>query len=334
MKTQVLVVGGAGYIGSHAAMALQNAGYDVLVFDNLSTGHAGFLRFGRHVLGDLSDRAALEKLFAENTIRGVMNFAAFINVGESVMDPEKYYRNNVAETLNLLEAVRKYEAGPLIFSSSCAIYGLPQALPLREDHPQVPFNPYGRAKLAVEWMLEDFARAYSMKYCSLRYFNAAGAAPAHLGADIGEWHEPETHLIPLVLRAALDPEKDIRVFGTDYDTPDGTCIRDYIHVADLADAHVLALRRLEAGEKSCAFNLGNGRGHSVREVIDCVKDVTGRPVTVIKEPRRPGDPPVLVGDSARAGNELGWRPQFADLHRIVDTALAWENRKKELLTQA
>jgi UDP-glucose 4-epimerase len=329
MKKTILVVGGAGYIGSHAALALDNAGYDVLVFDNLSTGHADFLRFGRHVLGDLADRAALDALFAANSIAGVMHFAAFAYVGESVNDPAKYYRNNVANTLNLLECMRDHEVRHFIFSSTCATYGVPETLPLVESHPRAPINPYGRTKLNVEWMLEDFAAAYGLSYTSLRYFNAAGAAPAEWRAGIGERHDPETHLIPLVLQAALyekDEKREVRIFGTDYETRDGTCIRDYIHVCDLADAHILALERLFAGEGSSAFNLGNGQGYSVREVIDCALAVTGRNIAVQEAPRRPGDPPSLVGDARKALRELGWKPKFAELDAIVRTAWEWEKK--------
>ena len=323
MKT-ILVVGGAGYIGAHAARALETAGYDALVFDNLSTGHAEFLRFGRHVIGDLADRAALDAVFRSNDIAGVMHFAALIFVGESVSDPAKYYRNNVAHTLNLLECMRDHDVRRCIFSSSCATYGLPEKLPLTESHPLAPMNPYGRTKLNVEWMLEDFAHAYGLTYSALRYFNAAGAAPKDQDARIGEWHEPETHLVPLVLQAALDDTKAIDIFGTDYETRDGTCIRDYIHVCDLADAHLLALQRLFAGEASSVFNLGNGQGYSVREVIDCARKVTGREIAVREAPRRPGDPPVLVGDARKAAHELGWKPRFADLESIIRTAWEWE----------
>jgi len=324
MNNDILVVGGAGYIGAHAALALESAGYNVLVFDNLSTGHKEFLRFGRHVIGDLADRKALEAVFASNRIAAVMHFAACINVGESVADPAKYYRNNVANTLNLLETARDHGARGVIFSSSCAVCGLPEQLPLREDHPQNPINPYGRTKLAVEWMLHDFAQAYGLAYSALRYFNAAGAAPKALDARIGEWHEPETHLIPLVLQAALNETKTVHILGTDYDTRDGTCIRDYIHVCDLADAHVLALERMLAVEKSGVFNLGNGQGYSVREVIDCARAVTGRPIAVREAPRRPGDPDILVGNAEKAMRELNWKPRFADLETIVRTAWDWE----------
>ena len=324
MKKQILVVGGAGYIGSHTAMALEATGYDVLVFDNLSTGHAEFLRFGRHVIGDLAERAALDAVFASNSISAVMHFAAFAYVGESVAEPAKYYRNNIVNTLNLLESARDHGVNTIIFSSTCATYGIPQHLPLRETHPQHPISPYGRTKLTVEWMLEDFAAAYDLSYTSLRYFNAAGAAPMALNAHIGEWHNPETHLIPLVLRAALDPKQEICIFGTDYDTPDGTCIRDYIHVCDLADAHILALERLLAGEKSCTFNLGNERGYSVQEVITCARAVSDRSIAVKKAPRRPGDPACLVGDVRKAITDLGWKPHYVELEVIMRTAWEWE----------
>ena len=324
MHNDILIVGGAGYIGSHAAMALEAAGYKVLVFDNLSTGHKEFLRFGRHVIGDLADRQALDALFSANSIAAVMHFAALTFVGESVSDPAKYYRNNVANTLNLLESMRDHDVRHFIFSSSCATYGMPEKLPLVETHPLAPINPYGRTKLNVEWMLQDFTHAYGLTYSSLRYFNAAGAAPAEWKAGIGEWHEPETHLIPLVLQAALDERKTIGIFGTDYETRDGTCIRDYIHVHDLAQAHILALERLFSGEGSSVFNLGNGQGYSVREVIDCARGVSGEKIAVKEAPRRPGDPPILVGDAQKAAHELGWKPKFAQLDVIVRTAWEWE----------
>jgi UDP-glucose 4-epimerase len=322
MTGKVLVAGGAGYIGAHTAMALEASGCELLVFDNLSSGHRDFLRFGRHVIGDLGNRAALEQLFAAGDIGAVLHFAACASVGESVADPAKYYRNNVVNTLNLLEAVREHGPCPVIFSSSCAVYGEPEQLPLREDHPLRPVSPYGRTKLAVEWMLQDFAAAHGLRYCSLRYFNAAGAAP--LGAGIGEFHDPETHLIPLALRAALNPSLSLRLFGADYATRDGTCVRDYIHVQDLAQAHILALERLLAGEPSAVFNLGNGRGHTVREVIACAEKVSGLPIRVAQAPRRPGDPDTLVADAAKALAELGWKPQHADLEDIVASAWNWE----------
>ena len=328
MNERVLIVGGAGYIGSHTAMALIAAGHDVLVLDNLSTGHAEFLRFGRHVIGDLADRAALDVLFSSNAISTVMHFAALTYVGESVTDPAKYYCSNILNSFNLLEAARAHSVARFIFSSSCAIYGTPQRLPLTEDQPQNPINPYGRTKLAVEWMLRDFSEAYGMQYCALRYFNAAGAAPARLDAGIGERHKPETHLIPLILQAAGNPQKEIQIFGTDYETKDGTCIRDYIHVCDLAEAHVLAMERLAAGEESGAYNLGNGAGYSVKEIIECAQKVTGLPVRVSEAPRRAGDLPVLVGDAKKATTELGWKPNYTDLEVIVRTAWEWEKSER------
>jgi UDP-glucose 4-epimerase len=324
MTRRVLVAGGAGYIGSHTALALEAAGYAVTVLDNLSTGHRDFLRFGAGVVGDLADADLLRSLFARNGFCAVMHFAAHAYVGESVFEPAKYYRNNVANTFNLLEAARDHGVGRFIFSSSCATYGNPLHLPITEEHPQNPVNPYGRTKLAVEWMLRDFDRAYGLKYCILRYFNAAGAAPASLRAGIGERHDPETHLIPLVLRAARDPGKTVRVFGTDYDTRDGTCIRDYVHVCDLADAHILGRERLLAGEASAAYNLGNGAGYAVREVIACAREVTGREIASENAPRREGDPAVLVGDAGRAIRELGWKQRFSGLEAMVRSAWDWE----------
>ncbi len=333
MTAQVAVIGGAGYIGSHTAMALESAGYELAVFDNLSTGHADFLRFGSHVVGDLHDPQALDAFFAARKIKTVMHFAACIDVGESVRDPAKYYRNNIANVVNLLDACHTYEVEQIIFSSTCATYGTPTVLPLTEDHPQYPVNPYGRTKLAVEWMLRDYAEAYGLNICSLRYFNAAGAAPHPLNPGIGERHSPETHLIPLALKAAGNPEKSLHLFGTDYDTRDGTCIRDYIHVCDLAEAHLLAMRYLESGGRRTAFNLGNGQGYSVREVLDCAQKVTGLPIRVIEAARRPGDPAVLVGDASRAAVELGWHPAYADLESIIQSAWDWELSESQRKSQ-
>ena len=328
MSAQVAVIGGAGYIGSHTALALERAGYDVAVFDNLSTGHAVFLRFGRHVVGDLGDPDALDGFFAANAIRTVMHFAACSCVGESVADPAKFYRNNIANAVNLLDCCRKYEVANFIFSSTCSTYGTPTVLPLKEDHPQHPVNPYVRTKLSMEWMLRDYAAAYGMKACNLRYFNAAGAAPLSLNAGIGERHEPETHLVPLVLQAAGNPEKTLHIFGTDYATRDGTCIRDYIHVCDLADAHILAMRYLESGGGCDAFNLGNGQGYSVRQVLDCARVITGLPIRAVEAARRPGDPEILVGDASLAIAELGWKPKYAALESIMQSAWDWELRKR------
>ncbi len=330
MKKNILIVGGAGYIGSHTALLLEQKGYHPIVLDDLSTGHKEFLHFGEHVIGDLGDAHVLAQIFEKQHIDGIMHFAAFAYVGESVEHPLKYYENNVAKTFILLQTAKKYAVKNIIFSSTCATYGEPQSLPIKEDNAQHPINPYGRTKLMIEWMLEDFARAYAMPYTSLRYFNAAGALPSEQNISIGEWHEPETHLIPLVLQAAQDAQKSIHIFGTDYPTPDGTCIRDYIHVCDLAKAHVLALERLWAGEKSTAFNLGNGQGYSVREIIATAQEVCNRPIKVIEAARRAGDPPALVGDAQKAQYELGWKPKFAELSTILHTAWQWEEKRRIL----
>lgn len=321
----VLVTGGAGYIGSHACKALAQAGYLPVAFDNLVYGHRWAVRWGPLEVGDIADRARLDAVIAQYRPVAVMHFAAFSYVGESVSDPGKYYRNNVAGTLTLLEAMRDHGIDRLIFSSTCATYGVPMEIPISEAHPQAPINPYGASKWMIERMLADFGAAHGLRSVALRYFNAAGADPE---AEIGEDHDPETHLIPLVLDAAAGRRPHITVFGEDYDTPDGTCIRDYIHVTDLADAHVLALRALDAGEPGAAYNLGNGLGFSVQEVIDHAREVTGLKVPVIAGPRRPGDPPRLVGDARRATTELGWQPRYADLDRIIETAWQWHTRPR------
>lgn len=316
----ILVTGGAGYIGAHAVKELTARGYRPLVLDNLSRGHREFARWGTFVEGDLADGGKLRELFATHPIRAVMHFAAFAYVGESVADPATYYRNNVANTLNLLEAMRGAGVNKLIFSSTCATYGIPHSVPIAEDHPQLPINPYGRGKLMVETMLRDFSAAYGMRFAALRYFNAAGADP---DGEIGEWHDPETHLIPLIFDAISGRRPNIEVFGTDYPTPDGTCIRDYIHVCDLASAHILALEYLLAEGECIAINLGNGQGFSVREVIAMTERVIGRKVPVAEGARRPGDPPVLVGCADRAQESFGWRPRFHELETIIRTAWRW-----------
>ncbi|MDR1856223.1 MAG: UDP-glucose 4-epimerase GalE [Desulfovibrio sp.] len=323
MKT-LLIAGGAGYIGSHMNRVASDAGYRTVVYDNLVYGHRHAVQWGEFVLGDLEDARQLESVFKHYRPDAVMHFAAYAYVGESVTDPGKYYRNNVAATLTLLQAMRDAGCGVFIFSSTCATYGVPTEVPIPENHPQDPINPYGRSKLMVERILADYDAAYGLRNVCLRYFNAAGADPE---ARIGEEHDPETHLIPLVLDAALGRRKDVAIFGTDYDTPDGTCIRDYIHVDDLASAHLLALEHLLDGGRSRAFNLGNGQGHSVKEVIDCARRVTGRTIAVRHEGRRPGDPPMLVGSSRRIVDELGWKPRLADLETIVGTAWKWHQKK-------
>lgn len=319
----ILVTGGAGYIGSHACKALAQAGYIPIAFDNLVYGHRWAVQWGALEEGDILDRSRLDEVLEKYKPAAVMHFAAYAYVGESVQNPGKYYRNNVAGTINLLEALRDHNIGQLIFSSTCATYGVPQRNPIPEDHPQHPINPYGTSKLMIEQVLRDFGVAHGLRSISLRYFNAAGADP---DTEIGEDHDPETHIIPLVLDAAAGTRPHITVFGEDYDTPDGTCVRDYIHVTDLADAHVLALKSLEKGAASTAYNLGNGQGFSVNQVIDTACRVTGRDIPVKTGLRRAGDPPQLVGDAARAIETLGWKPRFAALEDIVATAWKWHLR--------
>jgi UDP-arabinose 4-epimerase len=326
MSTSILVSGGAGYVGSHACKALAASGYAPVVYDNLSRGHAAAVRWGPLVEGDLADRARLVAALRQHRVSAVMHFAAFAYVGESVSDPETYYRNNVGGTLSLLSAMREVGIGTLVFSSTCAVYGVPDRVPIDEDCAKAPLNPYGETKLAIERALHWYSGAYGLRYAALRYFNAAGCDPA---GEIGEDHDPETHLIPRVLRAALGTGETVEIYGTDYPTPDGTAIRDYIHVADLADAHVRALADLAAGGESVALNLGTGSGVSVRQVIAAVERVSGCHVPRREAPRRPGDPPELVADPSRARARLGWQPRHSDLDTIVRTALAWESRKQQ-----
>jgi len=320
---RILVTGGAGYIGSHACKALSQAGYTPVTFDNLVYGHRNAVRWGPLVVGDLLDSPAIAQVLQEYEPAAVMHFAAYAYVGESVFDPLKYYRNNVVGSLNLFEAMRKAEIDKLIFSSTCATYGLPVEELISELHPQNPINPYGRSKLMVEQILRDLDPAYQLRSICLRYFNAAGA---DIAGDIGESHDPETHLIPLVLDAAAAIRPGINVYGNDYDTPDGSCIRDYVHVSDLADAHVLALQALLNGAKSSAYNLGNGRGFSVNEVIATAKSVTGKEISVSYGARRAGDPASLVGDATLIKAALGWRPKYSDLTDIIESAWRWHQR--------
>lgn len=319
----ILVTGGAGYIGAHACKALAKAGYKPITYDNLVYGHPEAVRWGPLENGDICDREELERVMQKYHPSAVMHFAAYAYVGESVQHPAKYYRNNVAGTLSLLESMKRCSIDKIIFSSTCATYGMPAQIPITEQHPQNPINPYGRSKLIIEWILQDFAAAYGLKFVSLRYFNAAGADP---DAEIGEDHHPETHLIPLVLDVALGHSDRVEIFGTDYDTPDGTCIRDYIHVSDLADAHVLALEYLDKGGKSDVFNLGNGNGFSVREVITTAMKITGFNIRCLESERRPGDPSVLIGSSEKIRNNLGWKPSYNSLDTIIDTAWQWHKR--------
>lgn len=325
--SSVLVTGGAGYIGSHACKALAGAGYRPVSVDSLIHGHCDAVKWGPLEQGDLLDQAWLDDVFARWQPIAVMHFAAYAYVGESVQDPGKYYRNNVVGSLNLIQSMCDHRVDKLVFSSSCATYGEPQHLPIREDHPQSPINPYGASKLMVERMLVDFEKAHGLRSISLRYFNAAGA---DVDGELGERHDPETHLIPLVLDAAAGVRPAISIFGTDYATEDATCVRDYIHVSDLADAHVLALQSLERGAKSTAYNLGNGDGYSVRQVIDCAAKVTGKQILVHEKERRAGDPAVLVGDATRIRSELGWSPRFPALEEIVGSAWRWHQTSAEV----
>jgi UDP-glucose 4-epimerase len=316
---RVLITGGAGYIGSHAVRLFLERGHDVWIYDNLSAGHRAAVPAERLVVGDLDEVARLDQVLVMQRIEAVVHFAAHCYVGESVEQPAKYYRNNVVNTLGLLEALRRHGVQRFVFSSTAATYGMPETMPITEETPQLPINPYGRTKLAVERALGDYARAYGWGIAALRYFNASGA---HAGGAIGEDHRPETHLIPLALQAAQGRRPHLQVFGSDYPTPDGTCVRDYIHVDDLAEAHLLALERLEPG-RELYYNLGIGRGYSVREVIRAVEEVTGKRVPVQEGARRAGDPAVLVASSTRIQRELGWTPRYTDLHRIVATAWQW-----------
>ena len=322
-NSTILVIGGAGYIGSHMLRCLEQAGRNVLVLDNLSTGHAEAVGDCELVVGDAGNEALLGMIFSERPIGCVMHFASSILVGESVADPGKYYDNNVARTITLLNAMVTHKVPRFIFSSTAAIFGNPDYTPIDEAHPTRPINPYGRSKRMVEQMLEDYAHAYGLRYGSLRYFNAAGAHP---DGGIGECHEPETHLIPLVLQAASGRRPSIKVFGDDYDTPDGTCIRDYIHVCDLADAHLLLLQALENGMESCSFNLGTGAGYTVMQVIEEARRVTGCEIPVEIEARRAGDPAALIADGSAARKQLGWSPSLSDLSTIIQHAWAWERR--------
>jgi UDP-glucose 4-epimerase len=327
VKPTILVTGGAGYIGSHAVLALKRAGYSVVILDNLVYGHRDLVEKVLQVeliVGDTNDRLLLDELFATHNIAAVMHFSAYAYVGESVTDPGKYYRNNVVGTLTLLEAMLAASIKSFVFSSTCATYGVPHTVPIPEDHPQNPINPYGASKLMVERILADFDVAYGLKSVRFRYFNAAGADPTGL---LGEAHYPETHLIPLVLFTALGKQESVTIFGTDYPTPDGTCIRDYIHVTDLADAHILGVEYLLQGGDSTVFNLGNGSGFSVKQVIDTARTITGREIKVVESDRRAGDPASLVGSSDRARKILGWEPKYPDLQEIINHAWQWHQHR-------
>jgi len=323
-RPHILVVGGAGYIGSHMVLDLLRAGYPVVTLDNLSRGHRELLPGGEFVEGDFGNAADLARLFARYPIAAVLHFAAHSQVGESVQQPLMYYRNNVASTITLLEAMQAAGIRHFIFSSTAAVYGEPVQVPITEDHPCAPTNPYGATKLTVERLLADVSQASGMTCSVLRYFNAAGADSS---GTLGERHHPETHLIPLVLQVATGEREAISIFGDDYPTPDGTCLRDYIHVSDLTSAHLLALEALLAGAGNSVYNLGNSTGYSVRQVIDTARAVTGHPVPARLAARRAGDPAVLVADSRRIRNELGWQPVYEDIESIVRTAWAWHQRE-------
>ncbi len=323
----VLIVGGAGYIGSHMLAALLDAGYGIVTLDDLSRGHRELVPGGAFVQGGCGDAPSLDRLFTEHRIDAVMHFAAWALVGESVARPLDYYRNNVGATAVLLDRMLAHGVKTFIFSSTCAVYGEPERVPIDEDHPTRPTNPYGMTKLTAERMLADAARAHGLAYASLRYFNAAGAHPER---PLGERHDPETHLIPLVLQVAAGKRDRISILGADYPTRDGTCVRDYVHVCDLAQAHLLALERLLAGKPGGVYNLGSSRGYTVREVIELARNITGHPIPSTDAPRRPGDPAVLVASPEKARRELGWQPRFEALETIIETAWTWHRREAGL----
>ncbi len=324
--TMILVTGGAGYIGSHYVQYAQQQGAEVVVLDNLVYGNREAVPPDVPLFdGNMGDRSVLDAIFTAHKIDAVVHFAAFAYVGESVTEPSKYYHNNTVAALNVLDAMRNYGTKYFVFSSTCATYGNPQYVPMDEAHPQNPINPYGESKYFVEKILAAYANAYGLNYTALRYFNAAGADPQ---GRIGESHDPETHLLPLILQVAQGKRASINIFGTDYDTPDGTCIRDYIHILDLAQAHSLALDRMQSGGDSTVYNLGTEQGYSVREVIEVCEKVTGKPITVTESPRRAGDPPRLVAAAAKAKSELGWKPHYDSLETIVETAWNWETHRR------
>ncbi|MBT4449917.1 MAG: UDP-glucose 4-epimerase GalE [Gammaproteobacteria bacterium] len=318
---KILVVGGAGYIGSHMAKMLSKSGHHVVTLDNLSTGYRDAVKYGEFVEGDIADSSILDQVFSSTRFDGVMHFASYIEVGESVIDPGKYFRNNFSNTLNLLDAMVRHDVKNFIFSSTAAIFGEPDYVPIDEKHPKKPINPYGKSKLMVEQALEDYEKAHGLQSVCLRYFNAAGADP---DGELGERHNPETHLVPLILQAASGRRDAISIFGRDYPTADGSCVRDYIHIVDLCSAHLIALTKLVKGSGSKRYNLGNGNGFSVIEVIEVVKKVTSRSFNVIEAERRPGDPATLVADSTLARSELNWVPEYDDLSVITQHAWEWE----------
>lgn len=322
MKT-ILVAGGAGYIGSHMVAELDRQGYDVVVADNLCTGHREAVKAGRLYVGDVRDETFLDQVFTENQIDGVINFAAYSLVGESCVEPLKYYANNLAGAVSMLGTMKKHGVDKIVFSSTAATYGEPEKQPIEESDRTLPTNPYGETKLAIEKMLHWCDTAYGIRFAALRYFNAAGADPQ---ADIGEDHNPEAHLIPLVLQVALGKRETIGMFGDDYPTPDGTCVRDYIHVLDLAQAHLLALQYLDREKTSGVFNLGNGCGFSVKQIIDTARRVTGHPIPADLLPRRAGDPSALIASNEKAKKLLGWEPRYPSVEDIISSAWAWHQK--------
>ena len=321
----ILVCGGAGYIGSNMTAMLASQGHNPIVYDNLSKGHKSAVKSAKFIHGDLADFELLVKTLTENNIEGVMHFAAFIEVAESVKEPEKYHQNNVCNTQNLLSAMEKAGVHKFVFSSTAAVYGQPEEIPITENCPRNPINPYGQTKLDVEKICHDLSKAGKLRYASLRYFNACGSGNNY---SLGEHHNPESHLIPLVIAAAMGKRADIKIFGTDYETPDGTCVRDYIHIEDLCSAHLLALDKLNDSSE-LIYNLGNGQGYSVRQVVEMVKKVSGRDFKVTETDRRPGDPPVLTADAAKAISELGWKTKYPELEKIVETAWKWHNNNPD-----
>jgi UDP-glucose 4-epimerase len=323
-KPAILVVGGAGYIGSHMVLDLLRAGYPVVTLDNLSRGHRELVPGGEFVAGDMGNPEDLRQVFADYPIKAVMHFAAHSLVGESVEQPLVYYRNNVANTITLLEEMDTAGIRHFIFSSTAAVYGEPVKTPIAEDHPCAPTNPYGATKLAVERLLADVSAANGMTWSILRYFNAAGADKS---GKVGERHQPETHLIPLVLQVATGERESIKIFGEDYPTPDGTCLRDYVHVSDLAQAHLLALEHLLQGGANTTYNLGNSTGYSVRQIIDTAREITGHDIPAQVEGRRPGDPAVLIADSGKIRRELGWQPAWEDVSEIIRSAWSWQQKE-------
>ncbi len=318
----ILIVGGAGYIGSHTNKMLNQNGYETVVFDNLSTGHRDFVKWGEFFEGDLANIDDLRNCFKKYKIDAVMHFSALISVGESVIRPDIYYQNNVVNTINLLNVMNEFDVKHFIFSSTAAIFGYPDTCPIVEDHPYQPINPYGKSKLMIEQILEDYDRAFDLKYICLRYFNASGADP---DGEIGEKHDPENHLVPLTIFAAQGKRESIKIFGTEYPTKDGTCVRDYIHVNDLADAHIKGIQYLQNTNTSNCFNLGNGEGYSVQEIVDIVKKVSQINFKVDHADIREGDPPTLISSSDKAKEILGWKPNFNDIDTIVQTAWNWHN---------